>query len=87
LEVSGQIHAPVALPPGERAPSDYWIGGWVDPRSAKYREKMMEPQDDEDKIEVPQWPISFSEHAVFSLKVLSNMADITSKKMFFINCD
>jgi hypothetical protein len=29
LEVSGQLHAPAALP-RERAPGDHWIGGWVD---------------------------------------------------------
>jgi hypothetical protein len=29
--VSGQLHAPAALPPGERAPSTHYIGGWVDP--------------------------------------------------------
>jgi hypothetical protein len=31
--VSGQVHAPVALPPGERAPGTHWIGGWVNPRA------------------------------------------------------
>jgi hypothetical protein len=35
--VSGQLHAPAALPPppstGERAPGIFWIGGWVDPRA------------------------------------------------------
>jgi hypothetical protein len=30
LEVSGQLHAPTALPPGERASGTHWIGGWVD---------------------------------------------------------
>jgi hypothetical protein len=33
MEVSGQIHAPAALPPGERTPDTHWIGGWVDPRA------------------------------------------------------
>jgi hypothetical protein len=28
----GQLHAPAALPPGERAVGTHWIGGWVDPR-------------------------------------------------------
>jgi hypothetical protein len=32
--VSGQLHSPVALPPGERAPGTDWIGGWVDPRAS-----------------------------------------------------
>jgi hypothetical protein len=32
MEVSGQLHAPVALPLGERAPGIHWIGGWVNPR-------------------------------------------------------
>jgi hypothetical protein len=30
--VSGQLHASVALPPGERDPGTHCIGGWVDPR-------------------------------------------------------
>jgi hypothetical protein len=29
---SGQLHAPAALPPGEKAPATRWIGSWVDPR-------------------------------------------------------
>jgi hypothetical protein len=33
MEVSGQLHAPAALPPGEKAPSIYWIGGWVGPKA------------------------------------------------------
>jgi hypothetical protein len=32
MEVSGQFHAPAALPPGERVPDTHWIGSWVDPR-------------------------------------------------------
>jgi hypothetical protein len=33
MEVSGQLHAPVALPPRERVPGANWIGGWVSPRA------------------------------------------------------
>jgi hypothetical protein len=33
MEVSGQLHAAAALPPGERTPGIHWIGGWVGPRS------------------------------------------------------
>jgi hypothetical protein len=33
MEVSGQLHAPAALPPRERAPGTHWIGGWVGPRA------------------------------------------------------
>jgi hypothetical protein len=33
MEVSGQLHAPAALPFGGRAPSTHWIGGWVGPRA------------------------------------------------------
>jgi hypothetical protein len=33
MEVSGQLHALAALPPGERAPGIHWIGGWVGPRA------------------------------------------------------
>jgi hypothetical protein len=32
MEVTGQLHAPAALPPGERAPGTHWIGALVDPR-------------------------------------------------------
>jgi hypothetical protein len=31
--MSGQLHAPAALPPGERAQDIHWIEGWVDPRT------------------------------------------------------
>jgi hypothetical protein len=31
--MSGQLHAPAALPPGERRPDIHRIGGWVDPRA------------------------------------------------------
>jgi hypothetical protein len=33
--VSGQLHAPTALPPGERAPGTHWIGGWVGPGAGR----------------------------------------------------
>jgi hypothetical protein len=31
--VSGQIHAPAALPRKERNPGTHWIGDWVGPRA------------------------------------------------------
>jgi hypothetical protein len=31
--MSGQIHAPAALPSGKEPPRSHWIGGWVDPRA------------------------------------------------------
>jgi hypothetical protein len=33
MAVSGQLHAPAALPPRERAPVTHWIGNWVGPRA------------------------------------------------------
>jgi hypothetical protein len=33
MEMSGQLHAPAALPQ-ERTPGTNWIGGWVGPRAA-----------------------------------------------------
>jgi hypothetical protein len=33
LEVSGQLHAPAALPTGERVCGIRWRGGWVGPRA------------------------------------------------------
>jgi hypothetical protein len=32
LEVSGQFHAPAALPSKKEPPGIHWTGGWVDPR-------------------------------------------------------
>jgi hypothetical protein len=32
MEVSGQLHAPTALPPGKN-PNTHWIGDWVSPRA------------------------------------------------------
>jgi hypothetical protein len=34
MKVSGQVHAPGSFIPVERAPSTYWIGGWVGPRAS-----------------------------------------------------
>jgi hypothetical protein len=31
--MSGQLHAPAALPPEKDPPSTLWIGGWLDPRA------------------------------------------------------
>jgi hypothetical protein len=33
MEVSGQLHAPVTLPPKEGEPGTHWIRGWVGPRA------------------------------------------------------
>jgi len=33
MGMSGQLHAPAALPPRETSPSTHWIGGWVGPRA------------------------------------------------------
>jgi hypothetical protein len=33
MGVSGQLHAPTALSPGERAPGAHWVGGWAGPRA------------------------------------------------------
>jgi hypothetical protein len=34
LVVSGQLHAPAALPPGKEPLNTHWIEDWVDPMSA-----------------------------------------------------
>jgi len=41
MEVSGQLHAPAALPQGKN-PCYHWIGGWVGPQSQS--EHGFEPQ-------------------------------------------
>jgi hypothetical protein len=33
MEVSGELHAPAALPPGKEPPGTYCVGGWVNPRA------------------------------------------------------
>jgi hypothetical protein len=33
MEVNGQLHAPAALTPKERAPGIHWTGGLVGPRA------------------------------------------------------
>jgi len=33
MEVSGQLHAPAALPPVKELPGTYWTGGWVGSRA------------------------------------------------------
>jgi hypothetical protein len=33
MEVSGQFHAPAALPAGKEPPSTHWIRGWLDLRA------------------------------------------------------
>jgi hypothetical protein len=33
MEVSSELHAPAALPPGERAPGTHWIGVLVGPKA------------------------------------------------------
>jgi hypothetical protein len=33
MELSGQLHATAALPPGERAAVTHWIGGRMSPRA------------------------------------------------------
>jgi hypothetical protein len=33
MEMSGQLHAPAAFIPRERAPGTHWIGGWVGTRA------------------------------------------------------
>jgi hypothetical protein len=32
MEMSGQLHAPAALPPGQTDPGTHFIVGWIDPR-------------------------------------------------------
>jgi hypothetical protein len=45
MEVSGQLHAPAALPPKKRAPGTHWIGYWVGPSASLDRgeEKNSQP--------------------------------------------
>jgi hypothetical protein len=31
MEVRGQLHAPVALPPGKDPAGTHWLGRWVSP--------------------------------------------------------
>jgi hypothetical protein len=31
--MSGQLHTPASIPPGEKVPATHRIGGWMDPRA------------------------------------------------------
>jgi len=47
MEVSGLLHAPAALSPGNDPPAVHWLGGWVDPRAdldAVVRRKIPSPR-------------------------------------------
>jgi hypothetical protein len=33
MEVSGQLHPPLALPPEKHSPGTHWIRGWVGPKA------------------------------------------------------
>jgi len=35
MEVSGQLHAPVALPSVKGPPSTHWLGSWVGPKAVR----------------------------------------------------
>jgi hypothetical protein len=55
MEVSGQLHAPAALPPGKK-PDTLWIGGWVGPRTvleAVVKRKIPSPR----RESIPRTPI------------------------------
>jgi hypothetical protein len=43
MEVSGQLHTPVALPPTppEISPGADWLGGWVGPRASLYARMLL----------------------------------------------
>jgi hypothetical protein len=46
MEMSGQLHVPVALPPGEGAHVTHWLRGWVDLRAgvdAEAKRKIRSP--------------------------------------------
>jgi hypothetical protein len=34
MELSGQLHAPAALPPRIKPPGTHWLGGWVGPSAS-----------------------------------------------------
>jgi len=51
MYVSGQVFAPAALPPRDRAPGTYWIGGGMDPRAGL---DVVEKR----KIPSPHWELS-----------------------------
>jgi hypothetical protein len=56
MDVSGQLHAPAALPPGKEHSGTHWIGGWVGPRAildAVVKRKIPSPRRDSN----PRTPI------------------------------
>jgi hypothetical protein len=69
MELSGQLHARTALPPGKEPPGTHWIGGWVGPlvaRDAVEKRKSCTPGNRIRAVPVPtelsrlHWTVGFN---------------------------
>jgi hypothetical protein len=74
MEVSGQIYAPAALPPRERAPGTHWIGGWVGPRAvlgAVVKRKIPNPRRESNPITPIVQPVAqcYTDWAITALSL------------------
>jgi hypothetical protein len=64
-EVSGQLHAPAALPPGEKAPGTHCIWGWVASRAGlEDVEKILDYRDPDSDPSVVQPIASNTDYAI-----------------------
>jgi hypothetical protein len=82
MEVSGQLHAPAALPP-EKAPGTHWIGGWVGPRAvleAVVKRKIPSPRR-KSNPRTPIVPPEASDILCSSVNVLYTVLDIPYMKL------
>jgi hypothetical protein len=61
--VSGQLHAPAALPPGKEPLVPIWVGGWVGPRAvldAVVKRKIPSPRRESNSITPIVQPVAQS---------------------------
>jgi hypothetical protein len=74
----GQLHAPAALPPGERAPRTHRIGGWVDPTADVEKRKISYPCRESNPSRKARSP--FPTPRLLSNKWIYNKSDIAPHK-------
>jgi hypothetical protein len=77
MEMSGQLHAPAALPPG-KSPFVHWIGGWVVPRAvldAVVKRKILSPHRETNPRTLNVQPVAqrYTDCAITALESVGTM--------------
>jgi hypothetical protein len=76
--VSGQLHAPAALPPGKEPPSTHGIGDWVGPRAGLddvEKEKILDPYQESNSDPSAVQPVAscYTDCAINNRTILENV--------------